>query len=372
MKICIDAREFVQGRKTGISRYLETFLPPLLEKTGFEVTLFVSGSANIPEQLAKQQLNCVTLPSASTLYTDQVILPRLAEKHKTDIFFSPYYKIPLSGRFKRIITVHDIMFLRLPGGNLINKLLASLQLRLAALKADIILVDSEFTRKDLASYFPQAAAKSTVLYPTLDAEWLRPADHNAGAGARIKYAGNLKYFLYVGNFKPHKNVDMLVRTFLQLDAEGGINNHGLVLAGGDDGNVESIEQLAGAAIRRGIVRIHRNVKETDLRALYAGASWFISASAYEGFGYPMLEAMTSGCPVICSPVTSIPEIVNGAAMFMDVPVERSIAAAIRTAASASTEQRGIFARKGFATAETFLARNQPDGILNIFNKLGNQ
>ena len=369
MKICIDAREFVKSRKTGISRYLETFLPAVLENPELEVLLLVTDRSTLPAVIAKYEPRYVTLPNVPAILSDQAIIPRITEKNKSDIFFSPYYKVPLSGKFKRIITVHDIMFLRLPGTNALRKLFADIQLRLATKKADIILTDSEFTKKDLVGYLPSAEKKTSILYPTLGKDWLDNI-HNSQAKSIVnKYTSGRPYFLYAGNFKSHKNVHLLVKAFIKLNSDNILDNYCMILAGGDNTNDPIIRQLAGPLIHNGTIRIIRDIDDKDLKALYSEARWFVSASQYEGFGYPMLEAMISGCPVICTNLTSIPEVTGNTNIQIIRPEFTEIVSAIKEALETTDSQRKELIERGMITAKKFISSNQPDGLLKIFRGL---
>ncbi|OGV67424.1 MAG: hypothetical protein A2283_10840 [Lentisphaerae bacterium RIFOXYA12_FULL_48_11] len=369
MKICIDAREFVKNRKTGISRYLETFLPAVLEHPGFETILLVTDPESLPAVIAKYKPQCITLPKIPVLLTDQAVIPRIAEKARVDTFFSPYYKVPLSGSYRRIITVHDIMFLRLPGTNVLRKFLAGIQFRLAAGKTDVILVDSEFTKKDIIACMPGTAKKISILYPTLGKEWLDNIYNKQADEVANRHTSGKPYFLYAGNFKPHKNVHLLVEAFLKLDSETLLGTHCLILAGGDDVNTPTIRELAGPAVRNGTIRILRDVDDNELKALYAGARWFISASQYEGFGYPMLEAMISGCPVICTNLTSIPEVTGNTNIPIIRPELPEIVGAIKKALETTDSQRKELIEKGMSTAQEFISSNRPDGLLKILREL---
>ena len=367
MKICIDAREFVQGRKTGISRYLETFLPALQQQ--HELVLFVNELSAVPEDILNGQTRRITLPGSSILFTDQVVIPRLTSKEKADVFFSPYYKVPLSGRFKRIITVHDIMFLRLHDENPVNRLLSGLQLRLSTARADLILADSDFTKRDLLDFIPGIERKISVLRPTLSPGWASCADGQTDVAVRAKHTAGRPYFLYVGNFKPHKNVDLLVRTFLKLETDKCLGNHCLVLAGGDPVNNSRIKILAGKAIDRGLIKILADIPEKELRPLYSSAEWFITASSYEGFGYPALEAMTCACPVICMPCTSLPEIVGNTALFLPEPTETALSKVVRKTLLIPESDRKQLAEKSLAVARKFIEVNPPERLLTLIKDI---
>ena len=121
MRICVDAREFVRKGNTGIGRYLENLLQPLADRSDLELILFSHDPSLAEQKVHGKSVRHRKLGACPTQVVDQVILPALAEKERADIFFSPYYKTPLRGKFKKVITVHDVMFLRLPGGNPLKK-----------------------------------------------------------------------------------------------------------------------------------------------------------------------------------------------------------------------------------------------------------
>jgi glycosyltransferase involved in cell wall biosynthesis len=376
MKICIDAREFVSGRQTGIGRYLEGLLTGLSDRPDIELTLFVNSLDSVPPSLCKPSVTLIALPRAPTLMVDQIILPRLAQNSKADVFFSPYYKVPLTGQFKRVITVHDIMFLRLPaphgvgqaglpGLSRLKRLLVAIQLRLAARRADMILVDSRFTGDDLAAFTASAVSKTRVLYPTLDSVWLTPVSASIAEQIRARFADRRPFFLYVGNFRPHKNVDLLVEAFLKLESEGKAQDRCLLLVGGDDENAPRIERQIAVSGRKLSIRIHRNISDADLRALYAAAEWFVTASKYEGFGYPVLEAMAGGCPVICHPCTSLPEITGDAALPITALNPSAIANVLERAISMSTSERESYVTKGKTKAAEFCSDNSSKAFLEL-------
>jgi len=369
MRICVDAREFAANQTTGISRYLQNLLSLLSGQSGPDLTLLVRSADVLPAGLEHMGPRCISLPTLPTPVIDQILLPRITARQGAHVFFSPYYKVPLTGRFKRIITVHDIMFLRLPGLSRIGKLMCSTQLGLAARKADAILVDSEFTRTDLVSYLPYTADKLRVLHPGLEAAWLEQCDAAAIEQAHARYADGKPFFLYVGNFKPHKNVDLLVKTFAELDSAGAMQGRCLVLAGGDGKNSERIARLVTDLGRQNTIRIHERVPDSDLKALYASADWFVTASEYEGFGYPVAEAMACGCPVICHPCTSIPEVTGGHSIDIVSLDPEGVSGALQKALSLSESRRIDMVTQGRAHAATFTSKAAADAFLRVVESL---
>lgn len=353
MKIGVDAREFVEQGKTGIRRYLENLLAPLTGKADFNLVLFVNRRDFIPENLCAPSVKLIALPALPTQIVDQVALPHLAQQENIDIFFSPYYKVPLSGKFKRIITVHDIMFLRQEGLNSFTRFLIARQLRASARKADIIMVASDFTAADLSDFMPSLKPKIHRIYHDISAAWLKPVAPAALAAARERYAHGQPFFLYAGNFRPHKNVPLLLQAFAQLVAERQAAERLLLLAGGDAHNLPRISELIRKLGLEKHALICPNLPDEDLRGLYAAADWFITASSYEGFGFPLLEAMTAGCPVICHPRTSIPEVVGKAALELSALTVEEIIRVAKLAFNMKPDERRIYVEKGEQQALLF-------------------
>ena len=354
MKIGVDAREFIEKGKTGISRYLENLLTPLTARPDLDFVFFVNRPEFIPATILAPSVKIVVLPALPTMVVDQAILPCLAKREKVDVFFSPYYKVPLSGQFKRIITVHDIMFLRQEGMSSLKRFLVTRQLQASATKADIILVDSDFTGKDLVDFMPNLKGKIHRLYPDLSADWLKPIDPAHAGKIQKTYADGNSFFLYVGNFKPHKNVALLVTAFARLVQERQVHDRRLLLVGGDAVNLRRIVNLIHNHGMANHIMIHPNVSDGDLRGLYAAADWFVTASGYEGFGYPPLEAMAAGCPVICCPCTSFPEVVNGAALEISSLTVEGVMNALRRALSMQPAEKRDLAERGKQQAQQFL------------------
>jgi glycosyltransferase involved in cell wall biosynthesis len=142
-----------------------------------------------------------------------------------------------------------------------------------------------------------------------------------------KYGVKKDYILYVGNFKPHKNVSLLVKAFAQLPPS--LRRHyQLVLAGTFDEYSTQLNAITADLHLKGKVVFTGAVYEEDLPVLYSGAMIFVFPSLYEGFGLPPLEAMSCGTPVICSNVTSLPEVVGDSGVLADPRESRNFADAM--------------------------------------------
>jgi glycosyltransferase involved in cell wall biosynthesis len=158
------------------------------------------------------------------------------------------------------------------------------------------------------------------------------------------------YILYTGNFKPHKNISGLLKSFkIVYDRFPEI---ALVLAGFADRHFDAITMEISNTGLDGSVMIISNISEADLPALYSGARLFVMPSLYEGFGYPPLEAMACGTPVVCSNATSLPEVVEDGALLVDARNPHNMAKAMIQILESPDLARSL-SKKGFEQARIF-------------------
>jgi glycosyltransferase involved in cell wall biosynthesis len=331
-------------------------IAPLATGTEFSFSLYTHSPESVPHRLAAlPAIRVRHLAPGQTQWVDQWRLPHQARRDGAELFFSPYYKGPLVPRMPLIVTVHDIMFLRLPGLRPLTQALTRLQLRSVIRRADKVITVSRFSERDLVDLFPRAAGKTVVLYSDMGEEW-----HRLLAGAQGKFGADdpvirgRRFFLYVGNFKPHKNVDLLVRAFAALFARPGrCPSQRLVLVGGDDENAPRIQALIRQLGIDDRVSVLRDIDDARLSALYRAADWFVTASAYEGFGYPCVEAMVAGCPVICHQATSLIEVVGSAGLPIAGLTVEDVANALELAAGTSPSDRDQLVQAGRRQARMF-------------------
>ncbi|MFH0879555.1 MAG: glycosyltransferase family 1 protein [Lentisphaerota bacterium] len=358
MKACIDAREFKPGRATGIGRYLETLVSGLKRRRAFEIILLADTPEAVPEFLGDLQV--IPLRMRLAQLQDQVEIPRLVQAHGAGLLISPYYKTALWGRFNRTTTVHDILFLRRRDETASKRLWVRAYLSLCCRKADAILADSEFTRQDLVRYLPFTRSKTHLIYPGLDNFWFAPADRQKGRDAGASFTDGKPFILYVGNFKPHKNVDVLVDGFLAYRAAHPKDDLCLLLIGGERSIIQS--KIAGHESR---VRVLSGVNNETLKLLYAGAQWVITASAYEGFGYPLVEAMACGCPIISSNTTSLREIAGEVCVAMNSLTSDGVSDSLAKAQALLPDDRESLIFKGKERAKVFTSDRMIDHYMAL-------
>ena len=265
-----------------------------------------------------------------------------------DIFYSPDFVLPPTRRGTRaLLTVHDLSFLHYPD-HFVPRLVRYLSqvVPRSIARADRVLADSEATRADLTHHLDVPPEKVEVLYSGVDPRFCPRPEPGEAERIRARYGlGEHPYVLSVGTVQPRKNYVRLIRAFASLKTEAR-----LLIAGGRGWLYQDI--LAEAEKHPGRVRVLGFVDDADLPALYRNASLFAFPSLYEGFGLPVLEAMACGVPVVCSNVSSLPEVAGDAALLVDPLDTAGLAEALARALEDSDLRREMVAR-GLAQAARF-------------------
>lgn len=234
----------------------------------------------------------------------------LLARPRPDVLFVPAHVLPWAHPVPAVVTVHDLGYHYFPDAHPARqRRYLEWSTRFSARGASHLLADSQATRADLVRLYGVPAEMITVVYPGRD-ESLGPADP---APVRARYGLPDDYLLHVGTLQPRKNLLRLMDAAAALRAQG--QPVGLVLAGRAGWLSEPI--VARARALAGLVRVLDYVPEADLPGLYAGARALAFPSLYEGFGFPVLEAMACETPVVCANTSSLPELAGDAALLVD-------------------------------------------------------
>ncbi len=256
---------------------------------------------------------------------EQALLPLLAARARVDLLHSLASTAPLWGRFRRVVTVHDLIFARAPEAH------AGLRGRgmrvlvpAAARRSQRVIVDSQSTREDLIEIAGVDAGRIDVVPLGLGAVRRAQAPPEAQLRERLGIGGR-RVLLSLSAKRPHKNLAALVSALARVPAE---QRPVLVLPGYQTWHERELRELAAALGVAADVRFLGWVDDTELEGLWALADAFAFPSLYEGFGLPVLEAMARGVPVMCSNASSLPEVAGDAALLFDPHDGRAIADAM--------------------------------------------
>lgn len=267
---------------------------------------------------------------------------------RTDLSIFFNYIVPprISGRV--VTTVYDMTYLLFPetmDKKNLNRITEGI--RYSVERSDHIITISEFSKQEICGLLQVPEEKVSVVYSA-------PV-YSAISAEFGPLAGRLNiskpYILYVGTIEPRKNLVRMIRAFEHLKKEYGIP-HQLVLAGGDGWQNEEIYQTASQVSCSDELIFTGYLADGEKNTLYRNAAAFVFPSLYEGFGMPPLEAMLSGCPVVCADAASLPEVVGDAAQMVDPLDEEKIAAGILQVLSDESYAAGLV-RKGYKQAEKF-------------------
>lgn len=372
MKVGIDCREF-EAYLTGIGRILLEFLRQARKKKkDFDFILFgnqFTDFSSFPDVF--EDYRKVILREKLTLWWDQIQIKNAIEKNAIDLFFSPYYKIPLLTKTKTILSIFDVTYLLLEPyrSSFRNKLYIKNFIRLASRKAKGIITSSHSTKSDLLEYLYLPEEKIEVVHLGVNPKFQTIAEKDERDAVKRKYGIPPKYLLYFGNFLPHKNVKGLVAAY-NLLPEDIKREYSLVLGGGGPKGFILGGEQSSLSNWQSILSSGRILDE-DLPALYSGAELFVFPSLYEGFGLPPLEAMACGCPVACSNASCLPEVLGDAALFFNPNDIEEMSSAIRRMLE-DEHLRNSFRQKGRERAKLFTSEKMAERMLAIFDSVIHQ
>jgi glycosyltransferase involved in cell wall biosynthesis len=294
-------------------------------------------------------------PGLRKVWFEQVTFPRACHRLKADLAHVPYWGSPLSPTVPTLVTVHDIIPLLLPeyrGGILVHTYTGLVQS--AAAKADLVLTDSEASKRDILTHLGLPPERVCVVYLAADPVF-SPNPEPEDAPIRAQYGLPDEYILYLSGFDVRKNLVGLLQTW--TFAEGTLGEFApLVIAGQlpeHSAFTPDPQKIAKALeIDPATLRFPGPVKEAHKPAVYRGAVCFLFPSRYEGFGLPPLEALSCGVPVVGSDASSIPEIVGDAGVLVAPDDTQHMAGAL-IAIATEPDTRDLLSERALAQASRF-------------------
>jgi glycosyltransferase involved in cell wall biosynthesis len=280
----------------------------------------------------------------------------------------PHYNAPLLYRGNLVVTIHDLIHITDPNfkRTLAAWLYARPMFHLVARRAVCIIADSEFTKQQIVEHLAIPPSKIVVIYLGVSNHF-RPHDRGQ-AFLRVSSLLGLDqpYILFVGNLKPHKNAKTLLRAFAQICAHRDFDRQLLILGG--DGKWKA--DLVNECVRLGIdahTVFAPHVPHDDLPWVYGAAEILVLPSLIEGFGFPVLEAMACGTPVVCSRAASLPEVAGDAAEYFEPSNVDDLAGAIERVLGSPARQDAL-RQKGLERAKQFSWEECARRHLEVYRK----
>lgn len=309
MNLYLDNIIFALQRSGGISVYWSEMLKHILASgTSAYVLEHPQALLNIQRRMlelpAERIVNDTFIPLKAARY-----LPALRSCPGADIFHSSYYRTPWQHGLKQVVTVYDFTYELYYSG--LQHLVHSRQKRHALLQADGIICISESTKRDLLRLFPTISDKKVRVIHLGVSEVYHQVESDLAPPEGLQWITSAKYALFVGTRVTYKNFDLAVQAVEQLDG------YQLVFVGGGlltSGERNLLDRHLGNRYRHLL-----GLEENSLNYVYNHAFCLLYPSSYEGFGFPPLEAMRAGCPVVAMNASSLPEVCGDAGLLVDTP-----------------------------------------------------
>ena len=278
-------------------------------------------------------------------------IPRILKKYKADLFLSPDGYLSLRTEVPQLAVIHDISFVHRPDDiPWLKNWYYNYFFPRFARKAKRIATVSNYSKTDIAKTFRVSAEKIDVVYDGCNEEF-RPFSHEEQAIIRRKYTDGVPYFLFVGALHPRKNVAGLLKAFDAFKTKSD-NPTKLLIVGGEMHKTGEISETWQKMQFKYDVVFTGRVSQEELYGLFGAALALTFLPFFEGFGIPILEAMSAGVPVICSNTTSMPEVGGDAVLYVEPENVKQIASSMEKIASDS-DLRSELIEKGFNQTMNF-------------------
>ncbi len=365
LEIAVDALQ-VTPRGAGVARYVRELLgslPDVLRPTE-QVTAFVQRGALDVLPAPSTGLTYTVFsdrPTWQRIITQQFQVPSMAVSF--NVIHFPDYLTPF--RWKQTpyaLTIHDMAYAAdgrffTWGQRGLRRIANPLGIR----RASHLMVDSQFTRSELLRLFPDVAdSRVSVIYPGIP----RFATPRKSRDVAKRYGVPDRFVLSVGTLEPRKNLEALVEAFEQPE----LADESLVLVGSDgwgpglDKRLRTNRTLAKRIITTG------HVSDADLGALYGEATAFAYVSFYEGFGFPLLEALSAGLPSVASDIPVFRETAREAALYVDPNSPQSIAGGIRRILD-SNDLRDRLRKAADEVTRSYTWRSCAERVVNVYREI---
>ena len=325
MQVAIDGKRYYLN-SSGLGRYSRSLIDQLIsigDEENLEIILYRPKGKVKFEPKSQSHLTEITADYFFPGHIGNAIwrftkLPSLINNSGYDLFHGPSHVLPGKLKCPSVVTMLDLIFIRYPNYfKAWDRNYYRISFKKSAQLADHIISISEATKADLINFFGIKEEKISVIYPGFDAVFSKLQQQKLDE-IKIKFKLPRDYILYVGNIEPRKNILKLAQAFNSLQESSYIDKDVHLLIVGQMGwyykeIIDGIDSLSS----RDKIKLVGPVYGEDLAGFYQLASIMAYPSMFEGFGYPVLEAMRLGTPVLTSNISSMPEAGGNAAHYVN-------------------------------------------------------
>jgi glycosyltransferase involved in cell wall biosynthesis len=321
MRIAVNTRLLLKGKLEGIGWFTFETLKRMTQNHPEHEFIFIFDRPFDRDFIFAENITPVVIgpparhPFLFWIWFDFRI-PKILKKFKVDLFLSPDGYLSLRTKVPQLAVIHDINFVHRPDDLpwLIEKYYNYFFPKFARIAKRIATV-SFYSKEDIARSFKINYDKIDVVYDGIN-QIFKPLSEKEKIAVRKKYTGGAEYFLFVGALHPRKNVSGLLNAFDAFKTDAP-NNIKLIIVGGEMHKTGDIFETYKNMRSKNDVIFTGRVPTDELHDLFGAALALTFVPFFEGFGIPVVEAMTAGVPVICSNTTSIPEVGGNAVIYAD-------------------------------------------------------
>jgi len=313
MRIGIDARLWSQ---TGVGRYIRNLVKNLQKidfKNNYVLFVRTADFENVKSQITNPKWKIIKSDINWHTISEQIKFTSVLNKQKLDLVHFPYFSVPIFYNRPFVVTIHDLIINHFPTGKASTLALPLYQLKLlgykyvikkAAQKAKKIITVSNATKDEIIDHLNIKENKIEVIYEAVD-------DKFKIENLKLKIGKYSKYFLYVGNAYPHKNLERLIQAFNEISKD--YKDLKLILVGNKDYFYSRLEKEN----KSDRIVFHGKATDDELLSFYSNAIALVIPSLMEGFGLPVLEAMSLKCLVIASDIPAFIEIAENEILYFN-------------------------------------------------------
>ena len=371
MRIGIDTRLY-SSRYTGIGRYVKELVDHLLsiDETN-EYILFFNDPEYTNFMPPNPRFGKRRVQAAHYSFAEQTRFVSDLNREVLDIAHFTHFNMPVLYKKPAVVTIHDLSISKFPElmsrTGILEKMAYTYTIKNAVKSANIVICISENTKEDAIRMLGADVKKIRVIHEAVAPEFKPVTDTAKIDDLKARLGITKPYLLYVGNFKAHKNLPMLVKAFNLLRNRFSLDAQ-LVLAGDATQAPPELDQTIHALGLDAHILKTGYVADEDLPALYSGALVFTFPSMYEGFGLPPLEAMACGTPVVSSNTSCMPEVLGDAALFASPQDPDEFAAQLAKAAKEASVRDDLVER-GHARVALYSWKKMATEVLAVYNEV---
>jgi glycosyltransferase involved in cell wall biosynthesis len=371
MNIAIEAQRIFRAKKHGMDIVILEALKAMQQiKMDHHIDVFVQPDEDICLKHSSN-LNIQEIGSSNYAYWEQIALPKAVKKTKIDLLHTTSNTAPILSNIPLVVTIHDVIYLEnlmLDKGSWYQRMgnmYRRWNVPIIAKKASKIITVSDYENERIQHFLKIPAEKIVTIYNACSEHFFEKKSESEISKFLSDKGLPERFVLYLGNTDPKKNLGNVIKAIKLIKDKGKLDFKLVMPDLGEDYLWQELKKQNATDIKSAI-HLTGYIPNIDLPYLYQGALCFLYPSLRESFGIPMLEAMASSCPLICSNTSAMPEIASDAAYYVDPLKAEEIAEGILNLTSDSIDRDSLI-KSGRHRAAQFAWKKTAQKMLEVYS-----